>query len=77
MTRLNTEVTTYAIDNLASMGYKGFTIGLSREIQNKGNDNDSFSSHDYSGNSRDSGSGGSSYTNGGTSAGGSAGMGTR
>ncbi len=77
MTRLNTKVTTHAIDSLASMGYQGFTIGLSKEIQNNGYDSDSFSSHDYSGDSRDTGSGGSSYTSGGTSAGGSSGMGTR
>ena len=77
MTRINTKVTTHAIDNLASMGYQGFMVGLSREIQNKENDNDSFFNNEYNGNIRDTGGGGSSYTSGGSSAGGSSGMGTR
>ena len=77
MTRLNTEFVVNNIDNLVSMGYKGFITGLSKDIQNKGNTNDASSNHDYSGSNRDSGGGGSSYTSGGSSAGGSSGMGSR
>ena len=72
-TRLNTEITTVAIRNMAYLGYKGYEAG--RHLASMRSS--SSSSHDYSGSSRDSGGGGSSYSSGGSSSGGSSGGGFR
>lgn len=64
-TRINTEITTIAIRNMAYLGYKGYEKARQRTMKS------SSSSHNYSGRSRRSGGGGRSYSRGGRSSRGS------
>ncbi len=67
LSKLNTDITTITVRNMATICYKGVQEGIAR----------SSSGNDYSGSSRSSGSGGSSYSSGGSSSGGSSGGGFR
>ena len=71
-TKLNTEITTVAIRNMAYLGYKGYAAG--RHLASM---RSSSSGSRYSGSSRSSGGGGSSYSSGGSSSRGSSGGGFR